>query len=90
MLKKHVLRRFNLMQAYSGALCDVNDLNMYFNYWRRPSDPDTETGVEQFNFSVQNFIRIYKINHMTQSEYMLTNFIFHRFENAAMIISVKF
>ena len=55
------------MQADSGALCDVNDLNMYFNYWRRSSDPDIETGAEQFNFSVQNVIRIYKINHMAKS-----------------------
>lgn len=44
--KKNVPRHFNLMQAHSGALCDMNDLNMYFNYWRRLSDPDTETGVE--------------------------------------------
>ena len=77
------------MQVDSEALYDVNDLNMYFNYWRRSSDPDIETGAEQFNFSVQNLIRIYKINHMAQSEYMLKNFIFHRFENAAMIMCVK-
>ena len=44
--KKNVPRHFNLMQADSGALCDMNDLNMYFNYWKRPSDQDTETGVE--------------------------------------------
>ena len=55
------------MQADSGALCDMNDLIMHFNHWRRPSDPDTETGVEQLNFSVQNLIRIYKTNHMAQS-----------------------
>ena len=38
--KNHVPRHFNLMQVDSEALCDVNDLNMYFNYWRRSSDPD--------------------------------------------------
>ena len=67
MLKKLVPRHFNVMQADSGALCDMNDLIMHFNHWKRPSDPDTETGVEQFNFSVQNLIRIYKTNHMAQS-----------------------
>ena len=30
--KKNVPRHFNIMQADFGALCDANDLTMYFNY----------------------------------------------------------